>query len=171
MDVFILKGWLCTKAETSCKAPIQVMVWAGISQKGVTNRCILGCSVNSTVYQEVLRMHLLPFLCEQIPNSRFQQDSSPCHTSKATQRFCQAIRNNVLKTPPESLDLNPIENLWHEMKHFSRTAAKHRNKEELLQGIQSFWATVTLEKRCRYREQLKKIVPNVIEVNGEATGY
>ena len=77
----------------------------------------------------------------------------------------------MLKTPPKNPDLNPIENLWHEMKHFIRTTAKSRNKEELLQGIHSFWATVTPEKCCRYIEHLRKVMPKVIEVNGEATGY
>ena len=60
----------------------------------------------------------------------------------------------VLKTPPESPNLNPIENLWHEMKHFVRTTAKPRNRGTLA-GIQSFWATMTLEKCCRYIDHLK----------------
>ena len=159
------------KPKPRAKHPFKVMVWAGISKKGATNICLLGCSVNSAVYQEVLRTHLLPFLHERLPNGRFKQDNAPCHTSKATHKFFQANRIKVLKTPPESPDLNPIENLWHEMKHFIRTTAKPRNKEELLQGIQSFWATVTPEKCCRFIEHLRKVMPKVIEVNGEATGY
>ena len=159
------------KPKPRAKHPFKVMVWAGISKKGATNICLLGCSVNSAVYQEVLRTHLLPFLRERLPNGRFQQDNAPCHTSKATHKFFQANRIKVLKTPPKNPDLNPIENLWHEMKHFIRTTAKSRNKEELLQGIHSFWATVTPEKCCRYIEHLRKVMPKVIEVNGEATGY
>jgi transposase len=57
-------------------------------------------------------------------------------------------RHNVklLCTPPESPDLNPIENVWHKLKHFLRTVAKPKSKEELFAGIQTFWATMTLEK-------------------------
>ena len=50
--------------------------------------------------------------------------------------------------------LNPIENLWHKMKHFICITAKPRNKEELLHRIQSFWVTVTPEKCCRYIHHL-----------------
>ena len=92
------------KPKPRAKHPFKVMVWAGISKKGAMNICLLGCSVNSAVYQEVLRTHLLPFLREWLPNGRFQQDNAPCHTSKATQRFFQANRIKVLKTSPESLD-------------------------------------------------------------------
>jgi len=45
------------------------MVWAGISRKGATNSCLLNASVNSAVYQEVLRTHLLPFLRRKLPKT------------------------------------------------------------------------------------------------------
>ena len=153
------------------KHPYKVMVWAGISKKGATNICILNCSVNSAVYQEVLRTHLLPFLRDRLPNGIFQQDNTPCHTARATRDFFKKHNILLLKTPPESPDLNPIENLWHELKNFIRSIAKPTTKEELLHAIQSFWATVMSEKCCRYIEHLKKVIPKVIEVNGEAAGY
>ena len=68
-------------------------------------------------------------------------------------------------------DLNPIENVWHELKNYIRTITKPTCKEELLGAIQSFWATMTRDKCCRYINHLKKVMPKVIEVNGEATGY
>ena len=147
------------------------MVWAGISRKGATNICLLNASVNSAVYQEVLRTHLLPFLQRKLPKGRLQQDNAPCHTAKATQKFMKTNKIPLLTTPPESPDLNPIENVWHEMKHYIRTTAKPRNKEELLQAIQALWATVTPEKCNRYIGHLKKVIPKVIELNGDATGY
>ena len=159
------------KPKPRAKHPYKVMVWAGISRKGATNICLLNASVNSAVYQEVLRTHLLPFLQRKLPKGRLQQDNAPCHTSKATQEFLKTKKIPLLTTPPESPDLNPIENVWHEMKHYIRTTAKPRNKEELLQAIQEFWATVTPEKCNRYIGHLKKVIPKVIELNGDATGY
>ena len=148
---FISKGWLYTTWKPWAKHPFKVMVWAGISKKGATNIFLLSCSVNSTVYQEGLHMHLLPFLCKRLPNGRFQQDNAPCHTSKATQRFYKTNKVKVLKTPPESPDLNPIRTLLHEMKHFILTTAKpgellqghtvilgHRDTEKVLQIYRSF---------------------------------
>ena len=127
------------KRKARVKHPYKVMVWAGISKKGATNICILNCSVNSAVYQEVLRTHLLPFLRDRLPNGIFQQDNAPCHTARATRDFFERHNISLLKTPPESPDLNPIENLWHELKNFIRSIAKPTTKEELLHAIQSFW--------------------------------
>ena len=50
------------KPKARPKNPYKVMVWAGISRRGATNICLLSGSVDSVVYQEVLQMHLLPFL-------------------------------------------------------------------------------------------------------------
>ena len=57
-------------------------------------------------------------------------------------------------TPPESPDLNPIEMVWHEMKHYLRKYAKL--KAELEQGIYNFWATMTPAKCAKYIGHLRK---------------
>ena len=65
---------------------------------------------------------------------------------------------NWWKTPPESPDLNPIELLWHELKHFLRTKVKPKTKEELLGGIARFWSErVDAEKCSTYIRHLQKV--------------
>ena len=151
------------KPKPQPKNPYKVMVWAGISKKGATN---------SSVFQEILKTHLLPFLQECLPNGKFQQDNAPHHTSLSTRRFLEENRVNVFKMPPESLDLNLIENMWHEMKHYIRNNAKPRTKEALIEAIRKFWSTVTPEKYAKYIGHLRKVIAKVvIEVNGEAIGY
>ena len=73
-------------------------------------------------------------------------------------------------TPPESPDINPIENLWHEMKDHLRGVVKPRNKQEVIDGIVAFWNTI--DKQCaKYIGHLQKVIPKVIEKGGDATGY
>ena len=48
---------------------------------------------------------------------------------------------------------------------------KPKTKEELVQGILSFWNTVDVEKCSIYISHLKKVIPRVIELQGDATGY
>ena len=75
---------------------------------------------------------------------------------------------NWRKTPPESPDCNPTENVWHELKEYIRREAKPTTKQELVDGIRRFWATVTVEKCCSYVSHLRKVVP---KVKGAATGF
>ena len=78
---------------------------------------------------------------------------------------------NYWPTPAESPDLNPIEMLWHELKHYLRSHIKPSNKEELVRGIQDFWQTATPEKCTRYIGHLQKVAPAVVRREGKASGY
>ena len=72
--------------------------------------------------------------------------------------------------PTETPDCNPIENLWHELKENLRREVKPRNKEDVIQGIVTFWETVDVTKCCKYIKHLAKVLPKVIEHEGGPTG-
>ena len=117
--------------------------------------------MDAAFYIEVIREGLLPFIRKVFPESyRFMQDNDP----KVSDYFAQE-GINWWKTPPESPDTNPIENLWHELKEYIRREVKPHNKSEL------FWDTVDIQKCCKYINHLKKVVPRVIALEGAATGY
>ena len=61
--------------------------------------------------------------------------------------------------------------MWHELKEYNRRVVKLKTKEELVRGIEGFWRTVTFTKCMKYIGHLRKVIPRVIEVEGEATGY
>ena len=42
-----------------------------------------------------------------------QQDNDPKHPAKKTKVYFDTNNINVLELPSQSLDLNPIENMWH----------------------------------------------------------
>ena len=124
-------------------------------------------------YVSVLEKGLLPFLHEKFHNEdhRFMQDNDPKHVSCCATTFMEQHGVNWWRTPPESPDLNPIENLWHELKEHLRTKVKPKNKGELVDGIKNFWSTVDAAKCAKYIRHLRKVIPKVIELGGEATGY
>jgi len=87
------------------------------------------------------------------------------------QSYFEKNRVNWWRTPPESPDANPIENLWHELKEFLRREVKPKTKQELINGILRFWDTVSVEKCRKYISHLRKVIPRIIELKGDATGY
>ena len=54
---------------------------------------------------------------------------------------------------------------------YIRREVKPTNKDQLVDGIRQFWGTVSVAKCRRYISHLNKVLPAIIEVGGEATGY
>ena len=124
------------------------------------------------LFTDILEKTLVPFVEEVYPDHhRFMQDNDPKHTSVHASEFIAEKGINWWKTPAESPDLNPIENMWHELKEYIRREIKPTIKQQLIDGILSFWETVTVEKCSKYIGHLKKVIPRVIELEGAATGY
>ena len=134
--------------------------------------CIFEGIMDRFLYVEILEQTLLPFIETKFPrHHRFLQDNDPKHTSEYAKDFMADNRVNWWKTPAESPDLNPIENLWHELKEYIRREAKPKTKEELIAGIEKFWGTVSVQKCKKYINHMRKVIPCVIELEGKATGY
>ena len=128
--------------------------------------------MDKELYTDILDQTLLPFVKSVYPDGhRFMADNDPKHTSKAALTFLED--NNIYwwRTPPESPDLNPIENMWHELKEYVRREIKPKTKEQLVDGIKAFWRTVDVVKCKKYIGHLQKVIPKVIELDGRATGY
>ena len=129
--------------------------------------------MNAVLYCDILEKTLVPFISQVFPagqSHRFMQDNDPKHVSKLAQKFLGDNNINWWRTPPESPDANPIENMWHELKENIRRV-KPRSKEELVGAIKTFWRSVDVAKCKRYIKHLEKVLPRMVELNGAATGY
>lgn len=128
--------------------------------------------MDAAMYIDILKETLKPFIDEVYPdNHRFMQDNDPKHTSQLASTFFTENGINWWKTPPESPDCNPIENVWHEMKEYLRREIKPTTKQQLIDGIHSFWRTVDVAKCTKYIRHLRRVLPRMIEVQGAATGF
>ena len=100
------------------KHPIEVHVWAGISRRGATSIVIFTGTLTAIRYCQILDRALKPFIAKVFPTNsyRFQQDNDPKHTSSYVREYYEVNQINWWKTPAESPDLNPIENVWASLK-------------------------------------------------------
>ena len=154
------------------KHPIKVHVWGGISKRGATNVIIFSGIMDAERLERIFEAGLLPFLRDVFPDGhRLQQDNDPKHASLRIEDFFEEKGVNWWPTPPESPDLNPIENIWGSLKQYLRNVYKPKNLEELKNGIQQFWVTLTPKVCTRYIQHIQKVIPKVIENNGGPSGY
>ena len=112
--------------------------------KGRTGICVFDGIMDAEKYVEILEQTLMSFILDVFPDGycRFMQDNDPKHTSNYAKRYFKAQGIYWWKTPAESPDCNPIENLWHELKEYMRRENKPQTKDELVNGILKFWETV-----------------------------
>ena len=57
------------------------------------------------------------------------------------------------------------------LQEYIRREVKPRSKQQLIDGIKAFWETMDVAKCRRYIGHLQKVIPKMIELNGDATGY
>lgn len=146
------------------------MIWGGISKRGASAIVTFEKIMDSIFYQEeILKPMVVPFMNQVYPEGmKFMQDNDPKHVSKSTKKFMEDNGINWWPTPPESPDLNPIEMLWNELKNYCEFA---QTKEELQNKIMEFWNALTPERCTAYINHIHKVLPIVVEKNGEPSGH
>ena len=93
------------------KHPTKVHVWAGISRRG-------SAGIYMYIFEGIMKKELYAgamlvlFIKDVFPAThKFLQDNDPKHVSNYAKHWTTENSISWWKTPPESPDLNPIENL------------------------------------------------------------
>lgn len=133
--------------------PTSVMVWWGVSHKGVTSLhfCEKGVKTGAKVYQQdVLEGVVKPLTITLFEGKHwvFQQDSAPAHKAKTTQEWLRLNIPGFIRAedwPSGSPDLNPLDyQLWSELERMG-CQVRHRNLESLKKALISAAASIPIE--------------------------
>ena len=152
-----------------------IVVWGCISKYGVGRICQIVGNMDATLYVQILSDQLLGSLDQlnlDVGEVIFQQDNDSKHVSKLARKFFSSKDIHVLDWPPQSPDLNPIENVWaHLKKKVARRPLPARGMTELWEIVQREWAKLTVDYCNSLVESMPSRVKAVIRAKGGWTKY
>lgn len=149
-----------------------VMVWGCMSAAGVGNLVFIEETMNKTVYMNILKENLNQS-AEKL-NIRdeyyFQQDNDPKHTAWDVKMWIIHNTPHILKTPPQSPDLNPIEHLWD---HLEKRIRNHTisNKAQLKEIILTEWGQISGDYTKKVVHSMPNRLNEVLRLKGYPTKY
>jgi DDE superfamily endonuclease len=151
------------------------MVWGCMTADGPGSATSINGIMDSRVYQDILEEHLLGTL-EHYGKSRsdivFQHDNDPKHVSKSTLDYLRYTGLNVLKWPPQSPDMNPIEHLWGLVKkNIVKDPYYPKNKTEMWIKFKRIWETVSKEECVGLIDSMPGRVRKLLRARGGYTKY
>lgn len=149
----------------------KVMIWGGISRKGITDfyywKISKELKVDAYEYTECLEEVLVERMNTIYGHKkwRLMQDNARPHTATHTQDFL--IENDIraIDHPPYSPDLNPIELVWAYLK--KKVMCKvYKNTDEVLDKIAEEWEKIPLKMVNNLIDRHCDRVREVYELNG-----
>ncbi len=125
-----------------------VMVWDILSWHTLGPLVPIEHRLNTTAYLSIVADHVHPFMTTVYTSSDgyFQQDNAPCHKAQIISDWFLEHDNEftLLKWPPQSPDLNPIEHLWDVVEREIRIMdVQATNLQQLRDAIMSIWTKIS----------------------------
>ncbi len=153
-----------------------VMFWGCFSSFGFGPLVVVEGTMDSEKYISTIQDYLLDEIhhvkSQYGVNMVFMQDNASCHKSTQTMRFFDECGLKTLKWPPQSPDLNPIENLWAYIKRKRQQKfGLVTSKVELIDQIFEIWEGLDDEFAWVLSQSASTRLTVCASRNGEHTGY
>jgi transposase len=150
-----------------------VSVWGCFSTGGVGDVHLFEENLDGKLMKNILDEHLISSsdrLFEQHAHWWFLQDNDPKHRSDLVKKWLFDHGIQCMELPSYSPDLNPMENLWHNLK--TRVASRHaRDVDELNEYIVEEWNDTSVEFLSALGESMPIRCAAVIAANGDLIDY
>ncbi len=131
--------------------------------------------INATIYLSIVADHAHPFMTTVYPSSNdyFQQDNAPCHKAQIISDWFLEHDNEftLLKWPPQSPDLNPIDHLWDVVeREIHIMDVQPSNLQQLRDAIMSIWTKISEECFQHLVESMSRRIKAVLKAKGVQPG-
>ena len=160
------------------------MVWAGFHASDRSDLVVMARDprskrggYSSSSYIEVLEEQL-PNLC--LGGKVFVQDNAPIHTARWVMDWLANNGYPLLKLPPYSPDLNPIEHAWFPLKEKvyleypqlrNLPQSKESTRDQFAQALEVEWTQLEFSKVEGLISSMKSRCQAVIDAKGWYTKY
>jgi len=155
------------------KHPRKIMLWGCFGNCRVGHLQLVKGIINSHTYISIMRRSLVS--AKQIVFDGgefiFQQDNAPCHVSATTRRWFARKNIELLAWPPQSPDLNQIENLWMIFKRRVEARMPLANIEALETVVVDCWTEIPEETLRGLIQSMPERIREVIKNKGGATSF
>ncbi len=130
--------------------------------------------LNTTVYLSIVSDHVHPFMTTVYHLLMyFQQDNAPCHKAQIISDWFLEHDDEftLLKWPPQSPDLNPIEHLWDVVeREIHIMDVQTTNLQQLCDAIITIWTNISEECFQHLVESIPRRIKTVLKAKGVQLG-
>jgi len=148
-----------------------IMVWGCFSSKGFGKLVLIDGIMYKYQYVSIWANNLQGSVnIFNFDRYIFQQDNDPKHTSFHTKEFINRNMIELLNWPAQSPDLNPIENVWADIKRkLSGKVFKYKN--DLWEAIKEIWEGYDVGYAVNLINSMKSRVLECLRCNGGHISY
>nr|KAF6360135.1 hypothetical protein mMyoMyo1_011093 [Myotis myotis] len=153
-----------------------VMVWDMFSWHDSGPLIHVEQPLNSTTYLSIVadQVHIIMLMAYPNGDGFFQQDNAPCHGAHIVQECFQEHEGDftLLRWPPPSPDLNPIKDLWDEVKRAIRQLVPQTsNLTEMDSAINQAWYQIRLITFQHLVESMPRRITAALKAKGGPMKY
>lgn len=152
-----------------------IMVWGCFTAKGPGFLCKIEERMDQYLYLSILEDELaktIDYYSLDPEKIIFQQDNDPKHTAKSVIEYLSNQSFDLMIWPPQSPDLNPIENIWAYLKGRLNTYDSPPNGLlQLWERIETEWNKISKEFCLKLIESMPERMKAVLKVKGRWTKY
>jgi transposase len=150
------------------------MFWGCFTWNGLGPIVPIEGSVTGQSYAKIINKYVVPTLHKYFPDGGgiFQEDNAPPHRSKVAKTARETAEIMTLDWPAQSPDLNPIENIWAEMKMMVRRRTPPPSNIKVLERyVKNAWGDLPPEYYKKLINSMPRRIEAVIEANGNRISY
>ena len=162
-------------AQTTKHGGGGIMLWGCITAFGVGYMCEIEGIMDQHLYKEILENELsdtFDYYEMEREDFTFQHDNDPKHTAKSVKEYLADQDFKVMIWPPQSPDLNPIENCWSYLKQkIYQYDCPPKGIKELFARAETEWEGLSKEYVANLFESMPRRMKAVIKAKGRWTKY